>query len=419
MLSEKCYFAHSLPDADALRWQSLKDDLLAVERLAGQRGEKFGAAGIAGQSGLLHDLGKYTAGFQKRLRGGASVDHSTAAGAAEIRALAGSCAEARFMAHIVAHCIAGHHAGLPDSIGDLDDRLKGLKKSLEPLDAVWREDISPEPALLKAPQFRWREAKDEKLFQYGVLGRMIFSCLVDGDFRDTEDFYAQAQNIPKDRDWPKLAEIVEDLIDRLDRRLADLGSRAGDTKVNQLRGEILTHVRACAAKSRGAFSLNVPTGGGKTLASLAFALDHARRYGLERIIYAIPFTSVIDQTAAIFKGILGEEVVLEHHSSLDEEKLGGREARDKLRLAMEDFRQCAAAPGAVSFFRPPRCFRARLCHRKDREPARWAATRLARWRPDARRRAHKNRERRPETGPTAAPSRGGVGRSRQLARYGR
>jgi CRISPR-associated endonuclease/helicase Cas3 len=171
---------------------------------------------------------------------------------------------------------------------------------------------------------------------------MIFSCLIDADRVDTERFYARIEVRVVDRDWPRLPDIVERLIAAFDAYMA--GMKAGDTPVNRLRADILTHVRAKAASRRGVFTLNVPTGGGKTLASLAFALDHARHHGMDRVVTAIPFTSVIDQTAGIFRSVLGNDVVLEHHSAIEEEKLSKSEARDKLRLAMEDW----AAPIIVT-----------------------------------------------------------------------
>src|SRR5690606_3648995 len=109
-------------------------------------------------------------------------------------------------------------------------------------------------------------------------------------------------------------------------------------KLNMLRADILAQVRGRAGEAPGLYTLTVPTGGGKTLASLGFALDHARAHGHGRIIYSIPFTSIIDQTAATFKDVLGDDVVLEHHSAIDDETGGDRRAgRDKLKLAMEDW----------------------------------------------------------------------------------
>ena len=179
-------------------------------------------------------------------------------------------------------------------------------------------------------------------FQARLLGRMIFSCLVDADFRDTETFYNAIKGAQADRAWPRLAGILPDLLTRFDRHMSY--KARNDSAVNRLRGEILTHVRSKAADAPGFFTLTVPTGGGKTLASLGFALDHARAHGHSRILYAIPFTSIIDQTAAIFRDILGDGAVLEHHSAIDDEKHPALEWRDKLKLAMEDW----AAPVVVT-----------------------------------------------------------------------
>lgn len=357
--------AHSLPDdpddPDKSRWQSLAGHLNGVSRLSGCRGAKFRAERAAGLAGLLHDLGKYTREFQARLEGGERVDHATA-GAREIIELA-SQAEDRCMAAIIAHAIAGHHTGMPDSVGDpsLDTRLKN--KRLPALDPAWREEITPVAEGLTPAGFSWRA--DTRARQLAFFGRMIFSCLVDADYRDTEEFYAAAKGEKVDRDWPGLPENVDDYIERFDRYMAK--KPKNDTRVNALRAEILVHVRARAPAERGLFTLTVPTGGGKTLASLAFALDHAKRYRLERIVYAIPFTSIIDQTAAIFREVLGDDVVLEHHSSIDEERIDNedkkhkREAADKLKLAMEDWAAPVVVTTNVQLFeslhsnRPSRC----------------------------------------------------------------
>ena len=345
------FHAHSLPDRPDSEWQPLAEHLAAVGALAGERAGKFGAAAAGRYAGLLHDLGKYTLAFQRRIRDDyGKVDHATA-GAKMAVTLATPPDPKRptsdlLAARIVAHAIAGHHAGLPDSVGPagaLDDRFS---RDLLPLVEQWRDEIAPQPTSLM-PQLDFSDVKGKPeplAHALAFFGRMVFSALVDADFRDTEAFYAAAENRPVDRDWPKLPDVVDGLIARLEAKMAALEAGADDTPVNRLRGEILAHVRAGAEKSTGLFTLTVPTGGGKTLASLAFALDHAKRHGLDRIVYAIPFTSVIDQTAAIFRDVLGDDVVLEHHSSIDEEKLGDRSSRDKLRLAMEDW----AAPIVVT-----------------------------------------------------------------------
>lgn len=308
----------------------------------------------------MHDLGKYTEAFQKRLAGGSRVDHATA-GAQQVCVLDAAMPNDRGMAQLIAYAIAGHHAGLPDmhsNTGSLDSLDERLKKELDPLDSTWDLEIRPDATGLWPEGFTLEKEHETTAFQLSFLTRMIFSCLVDADFRDTEHFYAEAKGETIDRDWPTLPEIVGQLRDRLNNHFAELASKG---KVNRLRREILEHVRTQANCPPGLFSLNVPTGGGKTLTSLAFALDHAKAHGLERIVYAIPFTSVIDQTAEIFREVLGEEVVLEHHSAIDETEFAKREGADKLRLAMEDWAAPIVATTNVQLFeslfshRPSRC----------------------------------------------------------------
>ena len=261
-------------------------------------------------------------------------------------------------AELIAYAIAGHHGGLPDMRRETGSLYERLKKTLDPLDSTWELEIRPDATDLWPEGFTLGKDRETTAFQLSFLTRMIFSCLVDADFRDTECFYTAAEGKTVDRDWPTLPEIMDQLRDSLNGRLAEFDSKG---KVNRLRREILEHVRTQADCSPGLFSLNVPTGGGKTLTSLAFALDHAKAHGLERIVYAIPFTSVIDQTAEIFRDVLGEGVVLEHHSAIDETRFTQREGADKLRLAMEDWAAPIVATTNVQLFeslfshRPSRC----------------------------------------------------------------
>ncbi len=354
------YYAHSLEGQSKEHWQPLREHLLRVQDEAVARGAKFGTGKAAGLAGLLHDVGKYTEAFQQRLAGGSRVDHATA-GAQQVCVLDAATPNDRGMAQLIAYAIAGHHTGLPDmhsNTGSLDSLDERLKKGLDPLDSTWDLEIRPDATGLWPEGFTLGKDRETTAFQLSFLTRMIFSCLVDADFRDTERFYADAKGETIDRDWPTLPEIVDQLRDSLNDRLAEFDSKG---KVNRLRREILEHVRPQADCPPGLFSLNVPTGGGKTLTSLAFAFDHAKAHGLERIVYAIPFTSVIDQTAEIFRDVLGEDVVLEHHSAIDETKSTKREGAKKLRLAMEDWAAPIVATTNVQLFeslfshRPSRC----------------------------------------------------------------
>lgn len=338
------WYAHSGRDNGKADWQRLVDHLSNVATLAGKMGEPLGLEKAAYFAGLFHDLGKYNPDFQRRLEGlDIAVDHSTA-GAQILQALAQG--PDRAVAEIVAYAILGHHAGLPDRMNGTGASFDRRMEQNVYLDPAWRNELGETVSGL-IPTFAPHLPKgaQELGFSLAFMGRMIFSCLVDADFRDTEQFYVQLGETEADREWPALATLISDFCVRFDAHMAGFAGRGGE--LNALRRDILGHVRAKAAEKPGLFTLTVPTGGGKTLASLGFALDHARVHGHSRIIYAIPFTSIIDQTASIFRQILGNDHVLEHHSAFTDEGSdlkGQREQKSKLKLAMEDW----AAPVVVT-----------------------------------------------------------------------
>lgn len=343
------YFAHSGKLSDKSDWQPLQCHLRETAHLAAAFAAPFGLERLAFATALFHDLGKYDPRFQERLTGkNIRVDHSTA-GAVVLRDLTkGLDRDGRLMAEVAAYAILGHHAGLPDrktaEPSCYDRRMKGFEDGR--LDPVWKSEIEADLAGL-APDWLSPMIRPDNpylAFDLSVIGRMLFSCLVDADFKDTEKFYTELEGREGDREWPLLQDLLPQFHARFDAHLAGLG-REGD--LNALRRYILSHVRNKATLPPGLFTLTVPTGGGKTLASLGFALDHAARHGHRRIIYGIPFTSIIDQTADIFRRILGEEYVLEHHSAIEEDEATERrrehdrsaypQSRDRLKLAMEDW----------------------------------------------------------------------------------
>lgn len=240
------FFAHSTGQSDKSDWQPLRDHLIAVAELAAGRGAKFRAGKAARLAGLLHDLGKYTEGFQRRLSGGERVDHASA-GAQQIRELAKS-GQDRLMAELVAYAIAGHHTGLPDwegGEGCLSDRLNKILNSCDP---AWRTELTPAASGL-LPGFKWAKTKPEAAFQFGVLGRMIFSCLIDADRRDAEAFYARTEGRSVDRSWAALPAIVDGLIAAFDRYMAATTAKAAATPVNALRAEGSSPMRATRQRS--------------------------------------------------------------------------------------------------------------------------------------------------------------------------
>ncbi len=333
-------YAHSGQMPDKSDWQTLADHEAGVAGRAGLYAAQFGLTKTAELAGRLHDFGKNDPAFQRRLSGDtARVDHSTA-GAHLVIGRGGT--RDRLSAEIVSYAILGHHAGLPDAIGDgaaMHSRLENFALA-NPIAPALAASVAVDLAEVAA-EIRSRIGRDSPQFDLSVVGRMVFSCLVDADFRDTEAFYARLEGRQPDRHWPALAAILPDLRRAFDARIATF-PKGG---LNDLRSEILSHIRAGAARDPGLYTLTVPTGGGKTLASLGFALDHAAHHGHRRIIYAIPYTSIIEQTAETFRDLFAGlgDVVLEHHSSVDEDRVD-RVGRDKLRLAMEDW----AAPVVVT-----------------------------------------------------------------------
>nr|WP_276570294.1 CRISPR-associated endonuclease Cas3'' [Thiocystis minor] len=271
---------------------------------------------LARRLGLWHDLGKFSEEFQRyllrtadvgddahTLESRGKVDHSTAGAQHAARTLPG-------LGILLAYAIAGHHAGLPDALDLTHSCLKArLRKSIPD----WLPAVPPR-LLDSAPMLASGLPADK--FAVAFFTRLLFSCLTDADFLATEAFMSPERATAR----PIHA---TDIMARLDDHLsAWLGARftAPVNVVQQARAEVLAACLSAAEQPPGLYSLTVPTGGGKTLSSLAFALRHAARHGLRRVIHAIPFTSIIEQNADVFREVfaeLGAEIVLEHHSNFD------------------------------------------------------------------------------------------------------
>jgi CRISPR-associated endonuclease/helicase Cas3 len=353
------FFAHRREGEDREEWQPLIDHLQKTAEMARDFGADANIADLAYIAGLVHDLGKYSAEFQKRLEGGPRVDHSTA-GAKELKALLKGTQQEVF-AQLLAYPILGHHAGLPDYGSETDleggtvcGRLKnniphyGAYRSeldLSALSFPQRLPIRP----LRLPILPDKPPKDYFGFSLSFLTRMIYSALVDADFQETETYMKGAKPRGGHDEIPTLR-------DKLDAHLKQFENPTSE--INRKRNEIL---QACIEKGKsekpGFFSLTVPTGGGKTLASMAFALHHAAEHGLKRVIYVIPFTTIIEQNAGVFKGFLGEANVLEHHSNFDWESKKREDADNrtnsvyaKLKLAAENWDIPIVVTTNVQFF---------------------------------------------------------------------
>jgi CRISPR-associated endonuclease/helicase Cas3 len=274
-------------------------------------------------SGLWHDLGKFAPAWQVYLASKADIhgdettgrmDHSTAGALhAALRSPYGV---------LLAYAMAGHHSGLADG-SRLRERLQKIEL-LENARQAATEQRFPFDSAIPKPPFKARKGSRENAFALGFFARMIFSCLVDADFLATEAFMdpARAECRPV---WP--ANTLARMETALEAHLTEKERGVADTTVNRQRRHVRESCLAAAEREAGLFSLTVPTGGGKTLSSLAFALRHARKHGLDRVIYVIPYTSIIEQNAgefrAVFSGLsreIGSEILLEHHSNLDPER---------------------------------------------------------------------------------------------------
>ena len=317
----------------------LDDHLRGVAALAEGFAAAFDAGDWAKLAGLWHDLGKYRPAFQRYIRGASGydahieapgkVDHSTTGALHAMERMKG-------LGRILAYLIAGHHAGLPDwqsaeaPASSLAYRLKQTDLLTEALAQSPPADILNAPLPTSNPDRR----------DHALWIRLLFSCLVDADFLDTEQFMAP-EKFGLRGQYPPLAELEP----RFEAYMAALAAQADDTPVNRMRAVVLDRCRNAAEQTPGLFSLTVPTGGGKTLASLAFALRHARRHGKRRILYVIPYTSIIEQTADVFRSVFGEDAVLEHHSNLDSEQETPRS-----RLACENWDASLIVTTNVQFF---------------------------------------------------------------------
>ena len=338
--------AHAAQDI-AGRWRAphdLVEHLESVGELAAGFAAQFGSD-WARLAGRWHDLGKFRPRFQNYIRQASGFEADAhikgEAGRAPHSTAGAVLAIDRFGAagRVLAYLIAGHHAGLADWFGSLDARLADPASRAE-LDESLTEQ--PPVNILDAENFRasLRNVPGGK-DGFALWVRMLFSALVDADFLDTER-YMDPEKFASRNTWPTL----DSLALLFDTHMAQLSANALATPVNTLRADILKQSRAAAKLVPGLFSLTVPTGGGKTLSAMAFALDHARQHGKRRVIHVIPYTSIVEQTADVFRGIFGEAVI-EHHSnaesSPDDETLASR-------LACENWDAPIVVTTNVQFF---------------------------------------------------------------------
>lgn len=351
------YYAHTTESDNKKTWQLLKLHLTEVEELAGEMAQAFQARKWAEVAGRLHDLGKYSRAFQKRLEGSSKqVDHATAGALALVKHWSRNGSE-QAAARLLAYAIAGHHAGLPDYGTSEADHNACLRKRLARTDHV--EDYSAgytEIIIPDAPTTFPLQPGPAPGFQFSFFTRMLFSCLVDADSLNTEAFSDPTKHALRKRDTvdsKRTTELFKQLKQQFYAyRSAKFHTPRGD--IDRWRTEIFEETIQRAKDPRGLFSLTLPTGSGKTQVSLGFALEHAVKHSLRRILYVIPYTSIIEQNAQEFRDILGAEHVLEHHSNFQHEQhREGSEAfetTERQKLAEENWELPLIVTTNVQFF---------------------------------------------------------------------
>lgn len=298
------YIGHTSDDG---RKQLLLDHLNGTSKLCRENVNEFWAD-IAEFVGQIHDIGKYTSGFQKRINGAENirVEHAIC-GAKEV-----AKAPPKSYVPMIEYCVAGHHSGLPDGgtkvDSEEDSTLHGRMKRKTGDYSAYENEVK-----LEYPKDNLRELFDvsnqrEIIERYSFFTRYLFSCLTDADFIDTERFVTPNTDRGIDGDFQKAYEKV----------CEKLNSFKIETKLQESRSIIQEQVYKSVESNANVYTLNMPTGSGKTLCSIRAALKTAIENEKKRIIYVIPYVSIIEQTAKVFEDIFGDVIpVLQHHSNYD------------------------------------------------------------------------------------------------------
>ena len=357
------FYAHSKEGEPLERWQTLEDHLIETAEQASAFASDFDSASWARAAGMLHDVGKAHPDFQAYLRisGGLDASENDDQGTGSHINHSGSGAILAYekrhniIGKTLAYLVAGHHAGLPDWFGGRDSlsyRLANEKSVADTVHHYAEPFLGELPVQLQPPAFAVR-CRNQDAVAYHLWVRMIFSCLVDADFLNTEAFMNPSGHAQRPI-FPSLGELKF----RFDRQMRKMTEEAQDTFINRIRAGILAACRSAAEQSPGIFSLTVPTGGGKTLSGTAFAIDHAIQHNKSRVIYVIPYTSIIEQTADVLRQHFGPENVVEHHSNIAPEK---ENESPRLTLAAENWDAPVIVTTSVQFFeslyaaKPGRC----------------------------------------------------------------
>lgn len=338
------FYAHTTKNPDKSDWQPLKTHLTNVAKISQQFANDFNAGELAYASGLLHDLGKYSPEFQRRLEGAnIHVDHSTAGAKEATRIFKGAFEPAGIFS---AYQISGHHGGLLNFGSQSDGLCARLQRKNLPDYSAYINEIRPEVH----QDFHFKRNSKRKTigFCYSFFTRMLYSCLVDADSLDTEAFVSQEKSFARGQ-----YDSFETLQKNFENYMQEKSTITKDSPLNRERKKIYSQCIEAGSLQPGFFTLTVPTGGGKTLSSMGFALEHLKNYNRKRIFYIIPYTSIIEQNAKVFRDVFGSRNVLEHHSNFDPKTVkneNGDPVGESLALAAENWDMPIVVTTNVQFF---------------------------------------------------------------------
>ena len=327
--------------------QSNDEHSMGVAKLASQFAGEFGMSEYGKVLGLLHDKGKETDAFQQYIKKESGyVPDIKICGKHQHAYVGGILAQkyyGKFSRNIFVNQIVSHHTGLHDS-----DEIKGIVD----------QEIPSEVNIYHKKEKLNRSGLNVQANDFHHLARMLFSCLVDADYLDTEAFLDKESSALRQN-----KDTLKDLLPLLENKLKDLKSKADCSEVNIIRNQILQQCIKMADTPIGFYSLTVPTGGGKTLSSLVWAMKHAIKNGQKRIVIAIPYTSIIVQTASVLRSIFGEENVLEHHSCVDPEQIKDERLKEKMKLATENWDYPIIVTTNVQLFESMFCNKPSACRK--------------------------------------------------------
>lgn len=327
--------SHLYKNEDNGEWiiQTNKEHLSGVAEMASFFAGKFGMSYWGYILGILHDKGKERNSFQQYIRAtnGLSfegVKTSEEHNHAFVGGLIANNIMGRSVDNLLSNQIISHHTGLHNWM-DIETILKEKKIPSE----IDTTDVDIDKSLLiKELRNSHIGRLDSDLNNFNHLSRVLFSCLTDADWLDTEKFMDR-------NSWEKrkCSSTLSDLLPKLESFIDKLQASAVESEVNNIRKMVLEQCKLMSKSEKGFYSLTVPTGGGKTLSSLLWAMRHSVCNNMDRIIIAIPYTSIIVQTAGLLKSILGEDNVLEHHSNFNPDEIKDEVKRDKAKLAVENW----------------------------------------------------------------------------------